>query len=357
MQTIESLLQEAWGGWDDAATLSRVGQELQRRSRLPEARRLLERALELDPSDRDAWANLAYACYRSLDDEAGHAALRRGTAAIGSDALRATLATFLPEEEAAEIREALRDTKDPAARAVLFGQRFWRGEHDVALEGMRALFQERPDDGMVREQLLWTLLGARRRGLVEGLDLHEDGLPLVDERLQAAPDSMEGWWMKMQLLHAEEDWPGLLEATGKALEHAPDEETVMLFRARAFREAGDEERAETWFQRAIGAKPSFAGARVELGKLYEEQGRLERAEEVFREIGAANPDYAMGPMSLALFLGRQGRWEEAEAVFLETWPRIPSPFQAGFRQSPQAKEILARPAVRAVVEADAEEGA
>lgn len=351
MTTVENLLREAYGSWDDAPTLSRVGQELQRRSRLADARRVLERAVALDAHDVDAWANLAYACYRNLDTEDGHSVLRRGIAAIDADVLRATLASFCDEREATALRESLSTTQDPAARAILLGQRFWQGEHEAALEEMRTLVAEHPDGLHVREQLLWTLLGARNRGLLEGLDLHEEALPLVDDVIRRAPDSLEGWWMKMQMLHAEHDWPGLLAATGEALARIPDEETVMLFRARAHRELGDEDRALAWFQRAIGAKPSFAGARVELGKLYEKQGRHELAEEIFREIGTANPDYTMGPMSLALFLGRRDRWDEAEAVFLETWPRIPPMFRAAIPQNPQAEDLLARPAVKAFLDA------
>ncbi len=351
MPTIQDLLRDAYTNWDDAAALSRAGQELQRRSRLTEARTVLERAVELDPRDLDAWANQAFACYRNLEEQAGHDVLRRGVAATESDLLRATLTTFCDEEEAAFLREALADTEDPAAQAILLGQRFWKGEHETALEGMRALVAEHPSDETIRSQLLWTLLGARARGTLEGLDLHTEGLPLVETIVAEAPDSMEGWWMQLQMLHAEKDWQGLITVTGEALKRMPDEETVMLFRARAFREKGDEDRAVAWFLRAIGAKPSFTGARVELGKLYEKQGRLDLAEEIFREIGEANPSYAMGPMSLALFLGRQGRWEEAESVFLETWPKIPPMFRAGLQQSPQAKEMFERAAVRRVIAA------
>ena len=349
MTTIDDLLREAYGSWDDGAVLSRVGAELQSRSRLADARRVLGRAVELVPSDIGAWLDLCFACYRSLADEDGHDALRRGIETTGSDELKATLAFFCNPDQAKALRAEIADTDDPGAQAALFSARFWQGEPAEAVAGLRKLVAEHPEHDRVRSQLLWTLLGARALGLTMRLPLHEDGLPLAEEDIQRAPDEMSSWWMKVQMLNAEEDWDGLLAATEAALERLPDEETVMLFRARAFREKGDADRAIQWFQRAIGAKPSFAGARVELGRLYEKEGKPDLAEEVFREMPTANPDYAMGPMSLALFLGRQGRWEEADQVFPEAWPRIPKMFQEGFKKSPQAEDLLARDAVKKAI--------
>ena len=163
------------------------------------------------------------------------------------------------------------------------------------------------------------------------------------------PESIRGYWMKLMMLQAEKDWSALLETTGRALEHMPDEETVMQFRARAFRELGDEEHAAVWLQRAIGAKPSFAGARVELGRLLEKQGKLDLAEEVFKEIPVANPDYPMGPLSFALFCARQERWEEAEKALLGAWPNLPESFRQAVKQNPEAQPLLEREAVKQVV--------
>jgi len=96
-------------------------------------------------------------------------------------------------------------------------------------------------------------------------------------------------------------------------------------------------------------KPSFAGARTELGKIHETQGRLDLAEEVFREIPRANPQYAGGATSLALFLARRERWDEAESIFLEAWGRLRPWQQARLKQQPEAELLLARPRIKSVV--------
>jgi len=96
-------------------------------------------------------------------------------------------------------------------------------------------------------------------------------------------------------------------------------------------------------------KPSFAGARVELGKVYEAKGRIDRAEEIFREIPSANPEYAGGAVSLALFLGRRERWEEAESVFLEAWGRMFPWQKERLKQQPDVAALLSRPRVKSAV--------
>lgn len=123
----------------------------------------------------------------------------------------------------------------------------------------------------------------------------------------------------------------------------------MFVRGRAFKEKGEPDRAIACFARAIGMKPSFAGARTELGKVYEALGKLDLAEEVFREIPRANPAYAGGAVSLALFLGRRGRWDEAESVFLDAWGKLQPWQQARLKQQPDNAELLARPRVKSVV--------
>ena len=50
MPTIDDLLSEAYCNWDNPEVLSRTGRELQNRNRLDHARRILHRAVELDPS-------------------------------------------------------------------------------------------------------------------------------------------------------------------------------------------------------------------------------------------------------------------------------------------------------------------
>ena len=352
MATIEKLLHEAYTHWDDGARLSHLGQEIHDRNRLDHAQRVLERVVELAPDDVEAWAHLSYAYFRALDDEKGRAVLRKGVETTGSDALKSTLLNFTDGEEAERLRGELESSSDPGARAGRISERFWAGEKEEALAELRQLIEDNPGEDGPRETLLWMMIRAKHSNAIEGLDLHDEAIPIADERIARSRDRVSAWSLKLMMLAAEKDWDGVLETTAKALEVFPDEETVMQFRARAFREKEDEDRAIQWYQRAVGAKPTFAGARIELAKLYEKQEKLEIAEEVFRDLLVANPDYPFSPVSLALFLARREQWEEAERLMVDVWPSFPEFLRGAVLDNPDAKPLLDREAVKAVIGAE-----
>jgi len=352
MATIEQLLHEAYSHWDDGPRLARLGREIHDRNRLDHAQRVLGRAVELVPDDTEAWAHLSYAHFRSLDDEQGREVLRRGIDVTGRDGLKSTLASFSEGEEASRLREELTDSTDPRARAGLLSDRFWSGDKEAAFQELKDLVAEHVGEDAPADTLIWLLIRAKHANAIEGLDFHEEGIPLLDERIARRPDEIGAWSMKLMMLGAEQDWDGILETTRAALEHFPDDESVMQLRARAYREKGDEDHALLWFNRAIGAKPSFAGARIELAKLYEKQGKLDLAEEVFRDLQIANPHYAFSPLSLALFLSRRERWEEAETLFLQAWRTMPEFLKPSVLGNPDADPLLQRDAVKAVVGAE-----
>lgn len=352
MPTIADLVREAYSHWDDAAVLARTGRELHDRNRLDHAQEVLARALELDASDPDTWAYLGYAHLRSFRPQRGFEVLREGIERTGSDRLRASLAGFTPYgEERKALLQELADSDEPGVRAATASVRLWAGDQD-ALDEVRQLYADHPDDPHVRQTWFWTLLNAHHRGLAraKGLDLREEGVPLAERKIAEDPDRISGHWMKAQLLMAEQDWDAVLAATRAALERFPDEETMMFLRGRAHAEKGDPDRAVECLARAIGMKPSFAGARAELGKVYEAQGKLALAESVFREIPGANPDYAGGPVSLALFLARRERWDEAESLLLETWPRLQPWQKARLKEQPDAQPLLERERVKGVLQ-------
>lgn len=358
MRTIESLISDAHANWDDASALYPIGRELHDRNRLPWARKALERCVELDPkAEPDAYAYLSYTWYRDSNAPRGDDALRRGIEATDSDDLRSTLSNFTSDqEERARLREAIAGCEAPTVKAAVLAQDVYTAEDAAtALERLQAYAAEHADVMDIQENLLWALLSAKGRKLVEGLDLHEVAIPLADRKIAADPDEVFGYWMKCQMLIMEEDWAGVLATTEAALARFPDDETMMQFRGRACRKTGDETRAMDWFSRAIGAKHSFAGARVELAKIHEDNGRLEVAEAIFREIPVANPDYAPGPISIALFLSRRERWEEAEETLLAAWPKLPEWYRGQFVKNPDAKALLERMAVKAIISPDSEE--
>ena len=351
MSTIEDLLARAPAVWDDGDAAGSLGRELHDRNRLDHAQRLLERALALDASNVDNWAHLAFCHFRSFRGEEGLAVLRRGLAATRSDDLKGTLSHFLEAgDEKEALKAELQDSRDPGARASVLAHRFYGGEADEALDGLRALMEEKPQARAPREQFLWSVFGGCHRGLVADDVVRDEAIPLADRWIEQRPEEVFAYWMKQQLLAALKDWDGVLAATGEGLAVFPDDETMMRMRAEALTHLDRPEEAILWYARAIGAKPSFVGARVGLGRLYEKLGRTDLAEALFREIPVANPRYTFGRISLALFLARQEVWEEAEQVFLDAWAELPASLRQAAKHNPEASALMEREAVRKVVE-------
>jgi len=348
MPTIADLLKRAYAHWDDAAVLAPIGRELHDRNRLADSRAVLERALALNADDPRSWAYRAFTHLRDYDVQRGLEILREGIQKTDSDRLRSTHAAFSSDdEEKRAIQARLAQSTNPEVQAELQWNRVWQGD-DRAIDDLRELATKHADNPRVRDIQLWMLLDAASKKM-PGVNLKEEGIPLASAKIEEDPERVSGHWMKAQMQSVAEDWDGLLETTARALEHFPDEETIMFLRGRAFHEKGDLDRAMQCFARAIGMKPSFAGARVELGKCYEAKDAPDLAEEIFREIPKANPRFAGGPISLALFLGRRGRWEEAESLFVETWGKLPEWARRRVRANPAAKPLLDRPAVQAAI--------
>ena len=350
MSTIQDLLARIPAAWDDAARLGDLGRELHDRNRLAVAQRLLERSVELDASDTENWAHLAYCFFRSFRGDEGVKVLRRGLDATGSDDLKGTLSHFIGDgEEKEALKAAIADSKEVGAQAGLLGHRFYGGEADAALEGLRALMKKHPKVKAPAEQFLWSCFGGLHQKLVSEATIREEALPLADRWIEEEPEHVFGYWMRQQLLGGLQDWDALLAETERGLAVFPDEETMMQTRARALTELGRLDEAVHWYARAIGAKPSFVGARIGLGRLYEKMEKPELAEPVFREIPVANPDYAFGGVSLALFLARREQWAEAEQVFLDTWAKLPDMLKEATRNNPEAAELMKREAIQAVL--------
>lgn len=349
MPTIPEMLTEVRRSWDDAPALARLGRELEARNRLDHAREALERALELDPKvSADAWIYLSFAWFRDFEAKKGYETLRRGIEVMDSDEIRTTLIGFSEdEEEQKALHAAVEGTTDPAALADLEFGTFWEGD-DEAVARVRAMYEANPGHEGIRSTYSFLLLSARRQGRA-GVDLKKEGIPVADAMIRDHPDRSPAYATKIQMLQAEEDHEGVLAATEEALARFPDDETLMQLRAAAYAGLLDHDRAKHWYARAIGAKPTFAGARRDLGKLWEKEGKLDLAEEIFREIPKANPDYAIGPMSLALFLARQERFEEAERITAEAWPKLPRWAQGSLRNQPDAAPLFEREALKDIV--------
>lgn len=336
MATIPALLTAAHDHWDDAAKLSRIGWELHERNRLPEAAWALERTLELNPQDVEAWSQLGYVHLRGWDAKKGLDVLRKGVETTNSNRIRCSLASFESDQDArTALLAAVATDDDPQVVVGAAMARLWTGD-DGAYDVIDQGFRDHPDDVYIRENWCWAHLGLRARGMKEGLDLRERAIPVCDRAMELQPDRIFPHWMKTQMLLHEQAWDALLLATEAGLAHSPDDETLMQLRGTAYSKLGDAEAAIHWFSRAIGAKPSYAGAREKLAEVYEEQGRAPLAEAVLREIPDANPDFPGGPLPLVQFLVRQDRLDDAESELVAAWERLPN----GYRKHAQSMDVL-----------------
>ncbi len=333
MSTILDLVERGIRHWDDATVLTEVGAELEERSRFIQARPFLERAIELDPAGQpNAYIHLTYSWFRDsgANDEGrrGGDVLRKGLEATDSDLIRAILGGVLGPDDAAEAVDLLTEAAErhrdvhPLSIAAIW---MWRGGADHALEILgdpeeaiaTALASEDAD-------LMSDVAGVcYRLRLMEKLTVDPADLePLLEEMMRLAPDRFSSYSMAMMIYRGTEQWENLGRVCMRALQHMPDEETVMQNLAVANRELGDLEHAEKWFQRAIGAKPSFAGARLGLAKLYESLDRIDEAVETAREVPAANPGYALGTLQAAVIIDRHGFTEDAIALVQSTKDRL-----------------------------------
>lgn len=84
------------------------------------------------------------------------------------------------------------------------------------------------------------------------------------------------------------------------------------------------EKAETWFNKAISAKPDYAAAKFNLGLVYERQGRLSDSVRKFEEVLATNPTDIGIAFQLAVLYYRDGNREASRNLFEQIVQAQPS---------------------------------
>jgi tetratricopeptide (TPR) repeat protein len=166
-------------------------------------------------------------------------------------------------------------------------------------------------------------------------------LPYLERLIRFLPNVYNYRALKIQLFQTLKDYKAVQRVALETLAAFPDEETTMVALASAYEKVGDDERAVLWYNRAIGAKPSFARARTMLGKLYERLGKTAIAEEVFREIATSFPEYYAGKLEIAYFLRRIGKQSEATSLFRYAYDHLKTFEKATVEQHPDGKQFMA----------------
>lgn len=342
--TIPYLIELAYTNWDNADLLGRIGTELESRTRLDVARRVLERALSLSPLQHPEWyLSLAFAHFRDTSGNYsadGERVLVDGIEETNSDYLKASYLSLFEGNEIDDVIEYLRASDDVSVLFALGHSLLWRGEAETALTLLRETV-ERLDDGDAPLGLD-AYSGAMNwmRGQGMAIDLQSEVLPYLERLIRFSPDTYNYRALHIQLFQTLRDYERVRTIAAEALKHFPDEETTMLALASANEKLSNDSEAIAWYNRAIGAKPSFVRARVMLGKLYEKRGETALAEMMFREISHANPDYNLGKLELAYFLRRTGKHNEAVSLFRYAYDRLKTFEKASVEQHPEGKIFL-----------------
>jgi tetratricopeptide (TPR) repeat protein len=351
-QTIPNLLAEAYAllpnaDKKSAARLGAIGMELESRSRFAHARPLLERALQIDPLSRPEWYwSLAFAHFRDVTGAYaadGERIILDGIEETDSDYLKALYLSIFEgsDDDVADMVEYLAASSDLGTRFALGYSLLWRGAPERALTLLRETADEL-GEGVIAPGLD-SYCGAMNWMRAQGMDidLKAEVLPTLERLIRFYPTTYNYRALTIQLFQILHEYDAVVQTASETLRVFPDEETTMLALGVAHEKLGDDDSAALWYNRAIGAKPSFARARVMLGKLYERLGRLALAEEVFRDIHAAFPEYYAGKLEIAYFLRRAGKRDEASSLFRYAFDHLKTFEKAAVESHPEGKLFLA----------------
>ncbi len=344
--TIQDLLKKADSHWDDAFTLIDIGTELESRTRLPEARRILERALSLAPKDfPEAYATLAFTHFRdnASTAEKGEMALIQGLEITDSDILKAWYVAFIDDPPARDyFIEYLGKHADPRLRIILGHALLWQGMHDesaMILEDARAsigpdIMELLPKELSVYCSSLIWLKGAKPQITIE-----ESVIPILHALQERHPDAYVNFATEITAWQVMKDWHAVLDVCKKTLAKFPDEETTMLAMALAYDKLGKSHHALHMLAKAIGIKPTFARARMVSARILESLGEAELAKELMYQIPEANPQYAAGIVHTAIWAFEHGDKQVALEYYRRGYADL-KPFEkAQFESHPVVKQI------------------
>jgi len=344
--TIQDLLKKADSHWDDADALIDIGTELESRTRLPEARRILERALGLSPKDfPEAYATLAFTHFRdnASTAEKGEMALIQGLEITDSDYLKAWYVAFIDDPPARDyFIEYLGNHADPRLRIILGHALLWQGMHDesqrVLSEAIKGLGPEYMDI-LPKELTVYCSSLVWLKGAKPDLDIEQRVIPILLAMQERYPDVYMNHASEITAWQVLKNWNNVIDASKKTLAKFPDEETTMLAMALAYDKLGKPHHALHLLAKAIGIKPSFARARMVSARILESLGELELAKELIYQIPEANPQYAVGIVHTAIWAFEHGDKQSALEFYRRGYADL-KPFEKSqFESHPIVKQI------------------
>lgn len=344
--TIQELLRKADSNWDSAEMLIHIGTELESRTRLPEARKILERALGLAPKEYpEAYAILAFTHFRdnASTAEKGEMSLIQGLEITDSDILKAWYVAFIDDPPARDyFIEYLSQHRDPRLRIILGHALLWQGMHDesqlVLSEAIKGLGPEYMEI-LPKELTVYCSSLVWLKGAKPDLDIEHTVIPILLALQARYPDVYMNYATEITAWQVMKDWNSVIKACRKTLALFPDEETTMLAMAIAFDKIGKQHHALHILGRAIGVKPSFARARMVSARILNSLGQQELANELMYEIPEVNPHYAVGIVQTAIWAYEHGDKQKALDFYRRGYAEL-KPFEKSqFESHPVIKQI------------------
>ncbi|MBK8980603.1 MAG: tetratricopeptide repeat protein [Planctomycetes bacterium] len=320
-----------------------LGDALASAGRAAEARAAYERALEINPSYRDAAIGLAFALGECVDFSAGFTAFRRlfpiaahdplAPFALGVYCLRGGwVATGIEQlERAAGLAPRL-----PFVALHLAAARAATGDDDEAerwlertRQATRALGAEPPEplraelpDGFAAPGLIAVRIARARERLRAG---HETSARAA---LDAAWRQFPGHWRLLlelgRLAAADGRRDDALRSLRAAATVSDDCHEAQVETALIHTEAGELAEALPHLEAAVAQRPTFPDYRFQLGTLLADLGRLDEAASELGLALALEPDYGQAAVALAEVQARLGAGDDALRTLLagrwRDWP-------------------------------------
>lgn len=320
MMTNSDLVNTGYKNWNSVETLIEVGAELEERSRFSDSRIFLNRAIELKPDNTpQAYLSLAFTHFRDITSsaETGEEMLVNGIENTNSDLLKAWHIAFVEEKDIAEqMIDVLSKSTSLEVQFTIANSMLWRGDFKASFDHCMKYSPElftKPIEAPIA--VIFVGLMTWLSNKFPEIDLENNILPIANEIVRSKPDSFSYQNARLMIFQSLKQWEKVRDCALEALRSMPDNETLMLALAIAYEKLGENDLAIMWYQRAIGAKYSYARARVRLAKLLQSLSNNILAENIVREIPIANPHYKMGHIETAFMLYDLGKKDDATAIF------------------------------------------
>ena len=280
--------------------------EFMRVYRLPEARELLDRWVELDPDDSEPLVRRAWVAERQLDFDAALADYRRVIAMEPQRIpVRRQIAEILfklrkPAEAIPELKAVQQQQPEDAGVAVNLSRCYRElGEYDDALQALQALPEAQRGDGRVKAELGQIALAkedfvqaeSMLRAALEDTPRERETLYGLQQALSRLEKTEEAEEVQAILKQVDADGRRMGEViTG--LTRDPSDADLRFEGACIFLRNGVKEDALRWLHMVLDANPRHLEAHQRLAEYYEQEGATDRAavhRQVVRKLQGATP--------------------------------------------------------------------